>query len=164
MRFTDDKTEVQTGEATCPKTVRKKQSQDLKPGHPGQYCSMPHSVEWGWGCCILTFFPEQKPHSMLCWNESNAASPCMCPTLSPGPQSCVFRAFESQGHSFSIFCQGSDPGLEANSVLTCFSHFHPCQSAPACGSPGGCWPPNTVDLKACSPFFSDRTSVASNKQ
>lgn len=30
--FTDKKTEAQTGGATCPKSIRKKQRQDLNPG------------------------------------------------------------------------------------------------------------------------------------
>lgn len=85
--FTDEKNKAHTGEATCPKFVRKKQSQGVNPGGQPRACSLPH---WG-GPHSQSFL--SRSHTVCCADMSQMLpSPCTCPTLSPGLQSCHVRA------------------------------------------------------------------------
>lgn len=135
---------MQTGEATCPKSERRKQSQDLNPGHPAQSLQ-PASLSW-WGGYVCrgrgaVFSPSflSRSHTPCCAEMSQLLPPPACvPLCSLALKAVLSGPLEPHRCSFSISHQGSDPGLEANSVLTSFSHLHPCQSTPAHGSPGGC--------------------------
>lgn len=140
--MTDEKNKTQTGEATCPKLVRKKQSQSLNPGGQSRAWSLPH-----WGRPNFQSFLSGS-HTVLTWVKCHPAI-APAPTWSPGLQSCLsLRLKDIPSASLSL-------GLVHHPCSQWEPHiFIPRQSTPAHGLSWGCWPPNLSDLQnSLNPHF-----------
>ena len=130
----------------------------MNPGGQPRDCSLPH---WG-GPHSQPFL--SRSHTVCCADMSQMLpSPCTCPIVSPGLQSCHVRAaWGSEMLLRHLSPQGSEPSLEASEIPTSFFHVNQLLHMDYLGVADL---PTYLPCKiAWIPFFSDRTSVTSNKQ
>lgn len=109
-------------------------------------------------------FLSRSLTACLCWNESNAALPCTCLTLSPGPQSCVVWApWVTQ-----MLLQHLSLGFRPQAWGQWWPHYFlpsPPMSVSSCTwITQGVLSPHQTWAMAWSLFFSDGTPVTSDKQ
>lgn len=138
---------------TCPKLVRKKQSQSLNPGGQSRAWSLPH-----WGRPNFQSFLSGS-HTVLTWVKCHPAV-APAPTWSPGLQSCLsletqrFPQHLSPWGLYTILAASGNPTFLLHSINTCTWIILGMLTSQLV------WPCKIAWI----PIFSDRTPVTSGNK